>query len=78
MKSVHSLSAATLFSPPRLMTDTGGAGEEQVKKLSHLQVQRALEQVEAKHLPGATTGWVAISQTNSSNKSNKPAQARTT
>lgn len=77
MKSIHRLSAATLFSPPRPMTDTGGAGEEQVTKPSHLWVQRALEQVEAKLLPGATTGWVAISQTNSSNKLNKPAQVRT-
>lgn len=77
MKSIRSLSAATLFSPRRLTTATGGAGEEQVKQPSHLWVQRALEQVEAKHLPGATTGWVAISQTNSSNKSNKPAHIRT-
>lgn len=57
----------------------GGAGEEQAEKPSYLRVQQALEQVEAKRLLGpTTTGWVAISQTNSSKKKcNKPAQART-
>lgn len=45
----------------------GGAGEEQAEKPSYLRVQQALEQVEAKRLLGpTTTGWVAISQTNSS------------